>query len=184
MLCVQTHTPPGPCNHMAALLAIRLALQQILQVTLVNSAIGLCVAAQFGSRVTCSCHVTVALKDLLAVPYRWPNLRVRTLVLHGRKTATSFYLNSTCKWVFFKHVMCWGALTSCADVTCIPEVRSVSSLRTSGFFWVWFRAEEKARLWGAGAERPRCSIWSIDLCIYIRKKFLKITRLTMKVVWQ
>lgn len=67
--------------------------------------------------------------------------------------------------------MCWGALTSCADVTCIPEVRSVSSLRTSGFFWVWFRAEEKARLWGAGAERPRCSIWSIDLCIYKKEMF-------------
>lgn len=114
MLCVQTHTPPGPCNHMAALLVIRLALQQILQVTLVNSAIGLCVAAQFGSRVTCSCHVTVALKDLLAIPYRWPNLTVRTLVLHGRKTATSFYLNSTCKWVFFQTCYVLG----CTDQLC------------------------------------------------------------------
>lgn len=112
--CVFKHTPPGPCNHMAALLAIRLALQQILQVTLVNSAIGLCVAAQFGSRVTCSCHVAVALKDLLAIPYRWPNLGVRTLVLHGRKTATSFYLNSTCKWVFFQTRYVLG----CTDQLC------------------------------------------------------------------
>lgn len=69
------------------LLVIRLAPQQIVQVALVNSAIGLCVAAQFGSRIACSCHVTVALKDLLAIHYSWPNLRVGTLVLHGGKNS-------------------------------------------------------------------------------------------------
>lgn len=159
-------TPP-PQGHVIAwqqLLAIRLAPQQILQIALVNSAIGLRVAAQFGSRVTCSCHVTVALKDLLAIPHCWPNVRVRTLVLHGGETVTSINV------FFFKHVLLWVALTSVADVTCIPEVRGVSSLRTSGLFWVWFRADEKARLWGAGAEQPRCSIWSIDLRVCRRKK--------------
>lgn len=65
------------------LLAVRLAPQQIVQVTLVDSAISLCVAAQFGSRVTCSCHVTVALENLLAKLYCWPNLRIGTLVLQG-----------------------------------------------------------------------------------------------------
>lgn len=81
-VCLNTH----PQVHVIAwqqLLVIRLAPQQILQVALVNSAIRLCVAAQFGSRVTGSCHITVALKDLLAIPYHWPDLRVRTLVLHG-----------------------------------------------------------------------------------------------------
>lgn len=68
---------------MQQLLAVRLALQQIVQVTLFDSAISLCVAAQFGSRVTGSCHVTVALENLLAKPHCWPNLRVGTLVLHG-----------------------------------------------------------------------------------------------------
>lgn len=61
-------------DHFQELLVVRLAPQQIIQVTLVDSAIGLCVAAQFGSRVTCSCDITVALKNLLAIPYRWPNL--------------------------------------------------------------------------------------------------------------
>lgn len=81
---VFNHTPlQGHVIAWQQLLPIRLAPQQILQIALVNSAIGLRVAAQFGSRVTCSCHVTVALKDLLAIPHRWPNVRVRTLVLHG-----------------------------------------------------------------------------------------------------
>lgn len=184
-VCLTTH-PQGRVIAWQQLLAIRLAPQQILQIALVNRAIGLCVAAQFGSRVTCSCHVTVALKDLLAIPYRWPNVRVWTLVLHwGEKKQWYHYI-----WIphievyFFKHVLCWGALTSCADVTWIPEVRGVSSLRTNGLFWVWFRADEKARLWGADAERPRCSIWYIDLCECTRKTFLKITRLAMKVVWR
>lgn len=150
------------------LLAVRLAPQQIVQVTLVDSAISLCVAAQFGSRVTCSCHVTVALENLLAKPYCWPNLWVGTLILqegtNGGILIFDFYAVRKINWYFTLHVLCWGALTSCADVTCIPEVRGVSSLRISGLFWVWFRAEEKARLWDAGADRPRCRIWSIDLC--------------------
>lgn len=69
------------------LLAIRLAPQQVLQVALVDGAVGLCVAAQFGAGVTRSCHVAVALKNLLAVPHRRPSLRVRTLVLQGGEKA-------------------------------------------------------------------------------------------------
>lgn len=86
------------------LLAVRLAPQQIVQVTLVDSAISLCVAAQFGSRVTCSCHVTVALENLLAKPYCWPNLRVGTLVLQGGRNSDilvfDFYATKKNKSVF------------------------------------------------------------------------------------
>lgn len=53
-------------------------------------------------------------------------------------------------------------LTRRADVTCNPEVKGDSSLRTSGLLWVWFRVWEKERLWVTGAERPRCRICSTD----------------------
>lgn len=112
------------------LLAIRLASQQVLQVALVNSAIGLCVAAQFGSRVTCSCHVTVALKDLLAIPYHWPNLRVRTLVLHGgKKTEISLYFNSTRKCFFFSpNMFCVGVHWPAVQMWPVSQRSGVSHL--------------------------------------------------------
>lgn len=56
------------------LLVIRLASKQVVQVTLVDSTIGLSVAAQFGSRVTCSCHITITLEYLLAKLRCWPSL--------------------------------------------------------------------------------------------------------------
>lgn len=50
------------------------------------------------------------------------------------------------------NVLMRGGLTRRADVTCNPEVKDGSTLRTNGLFWVWFKVEEKERLWVTGAE--------------------------------
>lgn len=70
------------------LLMIRTTLKKTVKFCLVDSAIGLGVAAEFGSRVTSSHHVTVILEDLFAETVRrpsLPNTRVWALVLHEKK---------------------------------------------------------------------------------------------------
>lgn len=74
------------------LLVVRTVLQQIVQSGLVDSAISLGIAAQFGPRVTCACHIRVVLKDFLAETWwraRFTDLRVGALVLDEKKKEIS-----------------------------------------------------------------------------------------------
>ena len=68
-------------------MVVRAASKQTVQFRLVDSTVGLGIAAKFGSWVTSSSHITVILKYFLAEPCRWPgltNLRTGPLVLHEK----------------------------------------------------------------------------------------------------
>lgn len=150
------------------LMMIRPTSKETVKFCLVDSTIGLGVAAEFGSWVTSSQHIAVILEDLFAGTVRrrsLTNTRVWALGPHEKKTRVVWdsYIFLVLQIILQNILMkCLLPLTSWVDVMCRPADKDLSSLRTKEFFCVWIRVEEKEWLWATGAERPRCRIWSMD----------------------